>query len=154
MSEEGDDHQGEEEPGQDLEQLGQPHQDGVHAPAVEARHGPDQDADAGGGGGGQEADEQGNPGAVEHAAIDVPPEVVGSHEVGRIGRLEGLRADLERVGGGQNPSQERDQHEPPDDGQAGGCGAVSGEPPPEIGQRAPPTPSSGCGGRGSHTGYP
>ena len=69
------------------EDVHHPHDDVVQPPAEITRHGADHDAGRHGAGHRRQPDGERNAGAVDHPRQDVPPVVVGAHQVLRAGGL-------------------------------------------------------------------
>ena len=167
-SEERDHHQCQEEAGQHLPDLAQTHQDVVDDPAAGTGHGSDDDPQRKGDQADSQRDEHGRTDPVDHAAEQVPTQIVGPDQMDAGRRTEGWTDRSKRVtrcedvrqrGQRKDDGGERDA----DDRRRGARPRPrSSSPDAEVarrdgrGPRRRPDPltQSGCGGRVVHRSDP
>eukprot|EP01022_Parablepharisma_sp_SALTPOND_P021764 TRINITY_DN435_c0_g2_i1.p1 TRINITY_DN435_c0_g2~~TRINITY_DN435_c0_g2_i1.p1 ORF type:complete len:1135 (-),score=399.44 TRINITY_DN435_c0_g2_i1:1781-5185(-) len=106
-------HQQEQKVGQDLESLGDTHEQVVDPAPIETGHRPQHQADDGGNGGGHYADAQRDASAVEDLGGDIAPDLVGAQqEAAAVARpLQGTARQRQRIARIHPAGREcRDQH--------------------------------------------
>ena len=110
----GDKHHGEQQRGQDLKELGDPHQQVVHPAAIETRQRAHADADHHGDRSGCRAHRKGRPAARDQPGKDVAPQIVGpEREVRRhTGGFMRGPDNLERVAAIEERAPEGGQNDP------------------------------------------